>query len=274
MKIKVTSEPSPFKNTNASTFLVGLPWDWESARQGTRYFPHCFRQAGLVLGPSVFHDRKIIINDIGNLSLHAKNTAESHKVIRDCAAELFISKNKTVFLGGDHSVTIPILEGINSKACVIVFDAHADALEDDNAPLSERVLQMLIKNKNVEKIVVIGCRSGAKDFKNKKVFFEDLEITYTGKISNELRQIIGKYDKLYISFDFDVIEPAFISEVSYPQPLGIEPRIAIALLDSLIDKRVIGMDFVEFNPNLNENVSRSMHNAIEIILSALEKLNK
>ena len=61
--------------------------------------------------------------------------------------------------------------------------------------------------------------------------------------------------------------------MSYPQPLGIDPKAAISLLKILVDKRTVGIDFVEFNPNINENVSRSMHNAIEIILSAVEKLN-
>lgn len=272
MNIKLVRDVSPFQIKKEKNLLLGITWDWESARQGARYFPTCFRQAGLALGPSFFHDRRVHIQDIGNICLEPKDTSKSFVTIRNCAATLFEENNKMVFLGGDHSITIPIVEAINKKLVVVIFDAHADALQNKSAPLSEQVLAILCKKHNVEKVVVIGCRSGSKEFKNKKVFFEDIENTYKGVMSKELTKILDRSNGVYVSFDFDVIDPLFISEVSYPQPLGIDPKTAVKLLNLIINKKTVGIDFVEFNPNVNEKVSNSMHNAIEIILSATEKL--
>ncbi len=272
MGIKVIKEPSPFLNSKKKNVLLGVPWDWESAKQGARYFPSCFRQAGFVLGSSFLHDRKLDVQDLGDVSLKPKDTKSSYQIITNCAANLFDAKKRVVFLGGDHSITIPIVNGIKNKLVVIIFDAHSDALQSRSAPLSERVLISVSENKNVEKVVVVGCRSGFKDFKNKKVFFEDLVESYRGNISKKFTKILKNSDKTYVSFDFDVIEPIYIPEVSYPQPLGIEPKTAIALLSKILSEKTIGIDFVEFNPNLNEKVGMSMHNAIEIILSAAEKM--
>lgn len=263
---------SPFPDTDSKTVLLGIPWDWESAMQGTRYFPLCFREAGLSLGQSFLHDRRICIRDLGDLRLAAKNTKLSYKLITESATSLFKDENKVVFVGGDHSITIPLTAAIKQKVTVIIFDAHADALQNDSGPLSECVLTQLSKNKNVERIVVIGCRSGFKDFRSEKLMFEDLNVSYDGRLSSDLQLILKHSNRTYVSFDFDVIDPTFISEVSYPQPLGLDPRTAIKLLNLIIDSKTIAMDFVEFNPDIRKKMSNSIHNAVEIILSAMERL--
>jgi agmatinase len=265
---------SPFPDIKAPTVLIGVPWDWESALQGTRYFPLCFREAGLVLGQSFLHDRKIQVQDMGDIRLAAKDTELSSSLIIKSAAELLGDGKKIVSIGGDHSITIPLVAALNEKVTVIIFDAHADALQNDSGPLSERVLTELSKNSNVNDIVVIGCRSGSKDFRNNKVMFEDLNHTYNGRISSKLGKILKQNNRIYVSFDFDVIDPAFISEVSYPQPLGLDPKTAIKILKHIINGKTMALDFVEFNPDIKSRVSNSMHNAIEIVLSAIEALGE
>ncbi len=88
--------------------------------------------------------------------------------IYEKALKLFDAKERVVFLGGDHSITVPLFKAFSEKyqnAGLIVFDSHADATTHTNIPTHEDLLSSLIGSGclNPENVILVGLRTVWKD---------------------------------------------------------------------------------------------------------------
>ncbi len=211
--------------------------------------------------------------DLEEIHLDNSNLRKSNKLIYENAFESFGEHPKTIFLGGDHSISYSLTRAFfdfvaesnekksqNFEPCLIVFDAHADLMPvpkgNEKFPTHEEWLRALIdKGFPVENILLIGARNIDKkerDFlkkdgrKIKRIYVKDiqedlLEITDT---ITEFAQ--GK--KVYVSIDIDVIDPVFAPSTGYIEPGGITSSQLIYILQRLnMIKSMIGVDIVEIN---------------------------
>jgi len=204
--------------------------------------------------------------DLEEIHLDNYNVEESNKLIYKNALEVF-QKSKSIFLGGDHSISYSIGRAFldyckqnNKEPCLIIFDAHADCMPPMEEPTHEEWLRALIEeNFPAENILLVGVRNFWKDemifLKEKGIriismnqFVEDIQDTCDTimEFSN------GK--ELYVSIDIDVVDPVFAPATGYLEPGGLSSRDFLYLIQRMNKiKNLRAVDIVEINPDKDRN---------------------
>ena len=204
--------------------------------------------------------------DIETVDVVSSNIEETNENIQKKAREIFDESSSPVFLGGDHSVTFPIVKAFSGKyqnPGIIIFDAHLDAVNDFLPPSQEDLITGLVNQKIVkpENILLVGTRNWHQneiDFvrKHKIKFFSMKEITSETKeeVSDTIMSIAKEFGALYISIDIDVLDPAFAPGTGYIEPGGLTTRELLYFLYRLKNlKNIKGYDIVEINPKKDSN---------------------
>jgi agmatinase len=132
------------------------------------------------------------------------------------------------------------------------------------------------------KIIEVGTRAVCKEelAYAKKAgidFFPAQQIRKEGsaQIAKALREKLAPYDKVYVSVDMDVLDPAYAPAVQNPEPEGIETHTLLDIVCSLCDKRVVGFDVLEVAPIYDQGVSAIQAAKVVFeVLCALEKSRK
>ena len=157
--------------------------------------------------------------------------------------------DKLLSLGGDHSVTFPIIKAFAQyypKLDILHIDAHADlydAYEGD--PYSHACpFARIMENGFAVKLVQVGIRTLNPHQKEQANKYE-VEIHEMKTL--DLTSIPKFKNPLYISLDMDGFDPAFAPGVSHHEPGGLSSRQVMDLIQS-IDTPVVGADIVEYNP--------------------------
>jgi arginase len=157
-----------------------------------------------------------------------------------------------ISLGGDHSITYPIVRAISKKypqLSVLHFDAHPDIYDEfQGSRLSHACpFARIMEEKLASRLVQVGLRTinGHQREQAEKFGVEMFEMRWWRD------DLTLEFDTpLYISFDTDAIDPAFAPGVSHREPGGLSTRQAIDLIQRL-KANVIGADIVEFNPRMD-----------------------
>lgn len=156
---------------------------------------------------------------------------------------------KILTLGGDHSITFPIIKAHQTKYPVLDIlhiDAHADLYHDFEGDKYSHACPFarIMENGFAAKLVQVGIRTlnthQAEQAKKYKVEIHEMK-------NLDLKKIPKFKNPLYISLDMDGFDPAFAPIVSHHEPGGLSSRQVIDLIQS-IDTEVIGADIVEYNP--------------------------
>jgi arginase len=174
---------------------------------------------------------------------------DAHAAIEAGIGKLLQAGNTPVSLGGDHSITYPIVKAFAkrySALTIVHFDAHPDLYDEfEGNRLSHACPFARIMEEGLAKrLVQLGIRtmSGHQREQAKRFGVEVAEM-----------HALPAYEKLkavgpvYISFDMDVLDPAFAPGVSHREPGGMSVREAIAHLHA-INGTIVGADVVEYNP--------------------------
>ena len=160
-----------------------------------------------------------------------------------------------ISLGGDHSITYPIVRAFARKypnLCVVHFDAHPDIYDNyqGNRNSHASPFARIMEHKLVKRLVQVGIRTFTAHQRDqvKKFGVETIEMR---QLHRSLENVELKFDSpVYISFDVDALDPAFAPGVSHREPGGLSTRQAIDLIQRLRG-RVVGADIVEFNPRMD-----------------------
>lgn len=159
------------------------------------------------------------------------------------------SNTKVFTLGGDHSITFPIIKAHAEKypkLDILHIDAHADLYDDYEGDKHSHACPFarIMENKLAARLVQVGIRTlnthqaeQAQKFHVEVHQMKDLDLTKIVKFENPL----------YISLDMDTFDPAFAPGVSHHEPGGLSSRQVINFIQN-IDAEVIGADIVEYNP--------------------------
>src|SRR6201997_5466420 len=241
------------KQTAGVPTLLGIPYDAQSSYlRGAAEAPAKIREAlacdasnhwteiGVDLGPAgVYEDR-------GDLKFSEE---DAFAVIERGVDEIIRQGKRPVCLGGDHSITFPIVKAVARKysgLTIFHLDAHPDLYDEfEGNRLSHACPFARIMEAGLAKrLVQVGIRTinGHQREQAQKFGVEVVEM-----------RALPAYDKLratgpvYITFDMDVLDPAFAPGISHREPGGMSVREAIAHLHA-IDGEIVGADLVEFNP--------------------------
>jgi arginase len=197
-------------------------------------------------GTDVGSDPRFV--DVGDVEL--TTGAASIAAIEAAAGDLLAQGARVLSVGGDHSVTYPLVRayaGRHPVLNVLHFDAHPDLYDDFQGNrfshaspfarimeerLAVRLLQAGIRTLNPHQ------RDQARRFGvemiQMKDWRSDIAFSFDGPV--------------YLTFDLDALDPAFAPGVSHHEPGGLSVRDVLGALSRSSDLRIVGADVVELNP--------------------------
>ena len=198
-----------------------------------------------------------------------------------------------IVLGGDHTVSLPILycaQRFYNNFGVIHLDAHSDRVQfpalDMLSPLSHaNVMAHSLKIKNLNYLLQIGIRDGW-GFGNagqKPFVFDDSRVKVIPAHSATIEAVEIAISRLpsnmpcHLSIDIDVIDPAFAPEVTTPRIGGLQPQIVVEVIKNIVTKlNIVSVDIVEVCASEFNRYNRAAHTAasilVELLLSREKKL--
>ena len=259
--------------------IFGVPFDsTHSYKPGCRFGPDVIRDAFNnieIFHPELQVDLETVnIEDLGNTK-HTVVASEMLDMVRKITREL-VEKNRQLFiLGGEHLITYGTYMSFPKETGYVVFDAHYD-LRDEYADIKlshASYLRRIVEERGSDSILHVGARAFVKEElaflkENKIKTISDKEI-HQGKGPQILKDHISTFEKLYASFDLDVLDPAFAPGVGNPEAVGITSRELFDLIYSFENKKVNGVDIVELNPTYDNGSTASLAAKIMSTLIAL-----
>jgi agmatinase len=254
--------------------LAGVAWDGSTTnRPGARFGPRAIREASHMLcdGTHPLFDRSPAgaLDDHGDMRL--PNTgldAMRAAFARELPA--LLARQHMVWLGGDHSITLPILRALRAHhgrpLAVIHFDAHCDTWTDHFGEPSGHgtwVYEAFQEGLVVpECFTQIGIRSAgeraARDYVQEQGGVIHTARALRGRegpaqlaeVTSGIRARLAAHGRppVYLSLDIDCLDPAFAPGTGTPEPGGMTTNQVLTLLEELADLDFVGMDCVEVAP--------------------------
>ncbi len=177
---------------------------------------------------------------------------EMFSLIEDSVRTLLTDNLAPICLGGDHSITYPIIRAVSKKypqLSILHFDAHPDLYDEllGNRHSHASPFARIMEEGLAKRLVQVGIRTinGHQRKQAERFGVEIIEMRHWRD------DLTFDFDSpVYISFDMDALDPAFAPGVSHREPGGLSTRQAIGLIQKL-QARVIGADIVEFNPRMD-----------------------
>ena len=259
---------SPDEKSDPVANIFGVPFDsTHSYKPGCRFGPDVIRDAFNNI--EVFHPQfqvdleTVNIKDFGNIQ-HTVVAKEMLGMVEKITTELRKTDKLLVILGGEHLLTLGSYMSFPKETGYVVFDAHYD-LRDEyaNTKLSHAAyLRRIVEERGADNIVHVGARSFVKEeleflTKHKINSISDKEIRL-GNATRLLKDAISSFDKLYVSIDLDVVDPAFAPGVGNPEAVGITSRELFDMITSLENKKIVGSDVVELKPSFDNGSTSSL----------------
>jgi agmatinase len=244
--------------------LLGLPWDRSSSfeRGAADGPPHIRRalwspstnsatEAGADIEPAT-------LDDHGDLAL-GENPAEARQAIERGVSAILAAGGVPLLLGGDHSVTYPVLCGFRHHgrpASVLHIDAHGDLYDEFPLPgHGERAGQgdryshacpfaRVMEEELTGRLVQVGIRTQTAHLRAQAARF-GVEVFAMARWADvPVESLPGP---VYVSLDLDGLDPAFAPGVAHPEPGGLTTRDVVTLLHR-IRAPIAGGDIVELSP--------------------------
>jgi len=288
------------ESQHADILLKGIPFDNAcSVGKGAALAPELMRSFWCAL-PAVTETgikiKNLKIFDEGDFEPDL-NWERYFKTVQVGARELFNTNKFCVFMGGDHSVSIPLINAFcdfnaGKKIGVIHFDAHLDiTIEYEGHPWSHACTERrVLENKNMSPggLTFVGIRSyleeeldflagnpGIRVIGAHEVYKKGIEYTL-----NILRERYKDFDAVYVTIDIDVLDPAYAPGTGTPEGGGLTTREMMELIrDIIAELPVKAMDIVEVSPPLDTRNNVTTWAALKILWEAfgvldLKKLKK
>lgn len=297
-----------YKIFNPSICIIGLPFgNGNLVDSRCKHFPRHLRN----FTNSIFGNKSIIpyidtfnfksISD--NLDINNLRKLLSNNRIFDCGdliyttgennniyynkiqnlyhLQIFSKKLIPLSIGGDHSITYPILQALdkeNKFFDIVQFDAHSDFRRSKIINYYQKfgilnhsnVMNYCIQLKNVSNLFQVGVREPfiVSDTKIKQISIYELR-----NQSIQWRELIKSPYPIYISIDVDFFDPSVVFGTANPLPNGLFYEEAILYLKELLrSKQILGIDIVEANHEL-DSTNMTTHIVKNIILFILSILN-
>ncbi|MEP1793065.1 agmatinase [Parasphingorhabdus sp.] len=259
--------------------LYGVPMDLGvTNRNGSRFGPRALRSIERV-GP--YNDaldcapvHEMAVADIGDVPMQSRfDLAQSHTDIETFVSQIVAQGVIPLGVGGDHSITHPILKAVakNGPVGMIHIDAHCDtggSYEGEKfhhgGPFRNAVLDGVL---DPERSIQIGIRGAAKyiwEFSEMSgmTVIEAASITDATlpDIIAKARSVIGD-GPTYFSFDIDSLDPAYAPGTGTPEVGGLTTREAFKLIRGMKGANFVGGDVVEVAPAYDPTTNTAQNGA-------------
>lgn len=243
-----------------SVTLLGFGWDASSSyARGPALAPAVIRSLLFSEASSPYSLSGLDIRDAisaYNFSDLPSDGGQCRDDIAERIKGVLLSSAKPLSLGGDHSVSYPILRAVKDTlgpVNVLHIDAHPDLYESfEGDPYSHACpFARALEAGCINQLVQVGIRSASPEQRN---FGAKYGVTMLGADDFGDIPFENLTAPLYVSIDLDGLDPAYAPGVSHPEPGGLSTRETLSILQNL---RVspIGADIVEYNPERDINLA-------------------
>ena len=240
--------------------LIGVPTDRNSSYlRGPAKAPAHIRAAlrsdmgnpATELGGELHTD--ITLRDAGDLPL--TESPGDDAVIESAVADVLQAEQMPLALGGDHSITVPILRALARRyrqLSILHFDAHPDLYHElqGNPRSHASPFARIMEERLAGRLVQVGIRTLNAHQRQQVARFGVEVVGMQGFVPEHVPRLSGP---LYISVDLDGLDPAFAPGVSHHEPGGLSVRQVLEVLGRLESAQVVGADVVELNPDRDLN---------------------
>ena len=254
--------------------IVGVPFDTAtSMRPGARFGPAGIRDASLLLRPwntaqgvDVFGS--LSLADLGDLATTPGNAERTTGQIAAGLEPVLRAGAVPLVLGGDHSIVLGELRAhhaVHGPLAVVLLDAHADTWDEywgeryfHGTPFKRALEEGLIDPARSLLAGMRGSLYAASDLDEPRswgfeiVSCDELRTWTPRAYAERVRSRVGD-GPAFLSFDIDVIDPAFAPATGTPEVCGLLPHEAIAFVRALRGQRFTGYDLVEVAPAYDTN---------------------
>jgi agmatinase len=276
-----------FTPADSDFTVIGIPYDGAAgARKGAARGPERIRFWSTHLTP-FSEDRtrlgELRIADLGDLPIHdqAQDTSTALSASFDLVCKKVAAlPNVPIILGGDHSISIPVLEAQrerykDQRLGVLWVDAHPDLCDVftgsrlSHACVLRRALEFGIEPQDV---CLVGLRSW-EDQEIDLIENGDLNV-YTAalvaergmkSVASSVYSKLSRCDAVHISLDIDCLDPAFAPGTGIPESGGLTSREVITLIKSMQGLPLVGLDLVEVSPPIDPSEA-TVFAALKIIM--------
>ncbi len=248
--------------------LIGVPFDGGTTyRPGPRFGPRRIREQSAIIRPwnpvlkvNPFAKRRTA--DFGDLSVNPLSIEDTFRRIESGLMPLLDAGVRCVCVGGDHSISLPILRAVAKKqgaVSLIQFDAHSDLWDEyfgskysHGTPFRRAFEEGLLQDGDVLQVGLRGQVYGEDDFdfarahRVRMVTAEEFHEKGMAIVQSHLRAFHRKL--VYVTLDIDVVDPAFAPGTGTPQVGGLTSVQILELARSLRGLNIVGCDLVEVSP--------------------------
>lgn len=234
--------------------VLGLPYDRNSSYlRGPALAPARIREALFSESANMWSE---VGSDLGEMAgwqfsddLTLEDPQEAFAQIERKIAGLLDQNSQVISLGGDHSITYPIIRSYRkhfSGLSILQLDAHPDLYDElDGNRLSHACpFARIMEEKLVQRLVQVGIRTltGHQRQQADRFGVEIIEMRSIDKIDQ-----LNFNGPVYLSLDIDCLDPAFAPGVSHYEPGGLSTRQVLDIIQNL-KGQLVGADIVEYNP--------------------------
>lgn len=262
--------------------VSGVPFDQAvTNRPGTRLGPRAIREASALQSPDAPYGwgysplEEFAVADYGDMAFDYADVSSFPDRVTDHIRGILKAGAAAVTLGGDHSITFPILKAHAEKygpISLLQFDAHTDTWADDDF---DRIDHGTFAYKAIRSGIVdpatsvqVGIRTDNPDTLGVNIIDarEVHEVGPRAAVAG-IKQVLGDRP-VYVSFDIDALDPAFAPGTGTPVWGGLSSAQAAIILRDLAGINVVGGDVVEVSPPFDTTGATAIagaHVAMELI---------
>lgn len=229
-----------------SSFMFGAAQAPKKIREGFQsHATNMCAENGLDLSES--HEWE----DIGDMEIDDSYTA--FKEIETHIAGILKQKSSIVVLGGDHSITYPVMRAYAKRypgLAILHLDAHPDLYDslDGNSQSHASPFARIMENELASRLVQIGIRSVTGHGREQAEKFAVEMFEMKDGIPENI-----KFDgPVYLSLDIDCLDPAFAPGIAHYEPGGMSVRDVLGIIQNF-EGQLVGADIVEYNPTRDFN---------------------
>lgn len=248
--------------------IIGIPFDGGTTyRPGARFGPRNIRVQSAMIRPwnpalKVNPFAKWRIGDFGDLSINPLSIEDTYGRITKQLGDVLRAGARTVCVGGDHSILLPILRAIHKQFGPVGFiqlDAHGDTWggyfgspHSHGTPVKYAVEEGLIAKGYALQVGLRGQVYSEDDFEFARK--HQIQIVTSEEFHRNsvalVRGCLKKFQNrpVYVTLDIDVVDPAFAPGTGTPQIGGLSSAQILDLLRSLKGLNLVGCDLVEVSP--------------------------
>jgi agmatinase len=255
--------------TGVDAAVYGIPYDTATSfRTGPRFGPEAIRSASALLRPynpalGVDVVEALSIVDYGDFPVSPGDTERTYGQVEEALTALVDAGVFPLALGGDHSVTLAELRVLARKhgpLALVQLDAHGDTWDEyfgqrffHGTTFKRALEEKLIEPAASVQAGLRGSLYGAEDIDSAREMgfavlpCDQLREFGPGRFASLVRERIGQR-KVFLSFDIDVLDPAFAPGTGTPEVGGLSTAEALSILRSLHGIDLVGADVVEVSP--------------------------